>query len=481
MKKIAPITSPAPAGSRVVGIQHRVKATADGQARPTIVHIRLPDGSSDEYPLDTVEHELDWLYGRFPRAWRKAVPGEDLTAFAEWHVQRDLKTKEPVKVPASYDGFREGDLVGMVLGGSGDYFAFALAKRAELIGAAVRRIAPFKLDEARGAGKKDDDAALFALLAAEKPDLFEEAKPLGLAVSRLRVSVRLWLDSMQARIAAGNRFDSAYVGRFFLDVGEMPLVQSLTKLADEAKAKDPGLVALEREEAQKLRQVQKDLGLCQIWTDLFDPIEGVGPSIGARIISGVITVTRFGTAPKFRKYCGAHCLDDGSFARRKNGVVANWSGEIRQALWLLGDQFNRRPQSVWGTRLLENKGMYQRKHPFPVLRTKDGTTYELDPARTEKVKSGWKVPAEGGETVVSGKLSYQPAHILKMALWRTITEFVDWLYDAWWAIEEGKKAPEPKDWLDTKENRGTAVFKVKEEKPKTGAKKSVEEEVRVAA
>ncbi len=477
-----PLTAP-PAGFRYIGIRHRIKATKDGDPRPTAVSIQLPDGSLGGYDLASEQDELDWLLGTFPVSWRKVVPGEDLSAFPEWHIQRDAKTDEPLKVPAAYDGFRKGDRVGMVLGGSGDYLAYALAARADSVGATIRRIAPFKLEAARGTAKKDEDAALIARLVSDEPNLFEEAKPLGKSISRLRVSYRLWQDAMKARIAAGNRFCSAFIGQTFLDAGAMALNVSLAKRLTEAKASGPGILALEKEESQKLGRVKKDLAECQIWTDLFEPIPGVGPSIAARIIAGVITITRFGTAPKFRAYCGAHVLDDGSFARRRNDALANWSGEIRQGLYLLGDQFNRRPDTDWGTRLLENKEMYRRKHPHQCLKVKVGQTddkkpifevYALHPDKSRKAKGGWEIDElpEGNRTV-SGTLMFTPAHLHKRALWRTITEFVDWLFDAWNAIERGEKAPEPKEWLDRKEHRGIAPLRVaKEKKPKKEKKKT---------
>jgi hypothetical protein len=468
------MSTPTSTAGRIVGFRHRVKATKEGEARPTIAFVRLPGGQTQKYELGTAQDELDWLYGRYVTSWRNVKLGEDLSGFPEWHIQRDKVTNEPRRIPAGYDGLKLGDRNAATLGGSGDYFLYALVAK----GADVYRIAPFKLQEERGDAKKDDDASLLARLLAEKPELFEETTPLAKSIARLRVSFRLWQDAMKDRIASGNRFLSAFVGRAFLDAGEMPPEQALTKLADEAKAKDPGTLALEREEGKKLLQVQKDLALCDIWTMLFQPIEGVGPSIGARIIAGVISIQRFATFPKFNKFCGTHCLDDGSFARRRNGVVANWSGEVRQGLYLLGDQFNRRPGTVWGTRLRENKVMYRNRHPHPVLETKGGDHHELNPETATKGTGGaWKVKTSEGEVTVTGKLRYTDAHIHKMALWRTLTEFAEWLYKAWWDIEEKREPVTPESFLSTKEHRGIAGAYVKKEKKPKAAKGKMPENV----
>ena len=36
---------------------------------------------------------------------------------------------------------------------------------------------------------------------------------------------------------------------------------------------------------------------------------------------------------------------------------------------------------------------------------------------------------------VGGKKRYTDGHIHKMALWRTITKFAEWLYNEWWKLE----------------------------------------------
>lgn len=57
---------------------------------------------------------------------------------------------------------------------------------------------------------------------------------------------------------------------------------------------------------------------------------------------------------KLKAFCGVHCID-GKFARSRKGKTSNWSPDARQALYLLGEQFNRRPESEWGKKLLHYK------------------------------------------------------------------------------------------------------------------------------
>jgi hypothetical protein len=85
--------------------------------------------------------------------------------------------------------------------------------------------------------------------------------------------------------------------------------------------------------------------------------------------------------------------------------VANWSPNSRQALYLLGDQFNRRPDSEWGSKLLRYKRNLREKHPEVVV----------------------------GE---NGAKKYTDGHILKMALWRARSRFAEWLWKKWTALEE---------------------------------------------
>ena len=71
--------------SRIIGIRHRIKKTAEGEARPTQVCI-LKDGKTINLELATETDELDFVLGRFPTSFRKVEKSEDISSFSSHHV-----------------------------------------------------------------------------------------------------------------------------------------------------------------------------------------------------------------------------------------------------------------------------------------------------------------------------------------------------------------------------------------------------------
>lgn len=138
-------------------------------------------------------------------------------------------------------------------------------------------------------------------------------------------------------------------------------------------------------------------------------------------------LARMKSQAALRKFCGVHVMPDGTFPRRRSGQVANWNPECRQALYLLGDQFNRRPNTVWGQRLLEHKRLLREvKHPHVECKTcGNGKKWE--------------------DCGVKGhKRQYNDGHIHKIAIWKTLSDFVTWLFDEWTRLEvEYRKRPTP--------------------------------------
>src|ERR1035437_6995742 len=132
--------------------------------------------------LDTEDDELDFVLGILPTKYRPVTLEDKLSDFNErhikWHKLKKGETAElpeaftrkddknvvyvAEKVPTSYDGFRTGDTTVMMLGGSGDMLAYALARQAEKIGAYVSRISAFNLKKMRNNASKDEDATLLA-------------------------------------------------------------------------------------------------------------------------------------------------------------------------------------------------------------------------------------------------------------------------------------------------------------------------------
>lgn len=122
-----------------------------------------------------------------------------------------------------------------------------------------------------------------------------------------------------------------------------------------------------------------------------------------------------------RAQCGVHVLQGGkyaevpwkkSFPRQRHGETSNWHPAARQALYLLADQCNRRPASEWGQKLLHYKAQLRASHP----QVEEYTV------------------TEGGKEVT--KKRYTDGHIHKMAIWHTLTKFVDHIFRTWTRIEE---------------------------------------------
>lgn len=385
--------------SRFVGIRHRVKQTAENEARPTEVAF-FRNGSA-RYDLADETAELDWLLGRYPVKFRKVVEFEDLSGFLPHQIVCD-KEGRPVRVPVEFDGFHKGDIVAMALGGSGDPFAYALSRRAEEIGAKVVRIPPAKLKEMR-TGDKGDDASLLADLAVSHPDLFYETGPRDRKLIMLRECLRARTDAMKARIGCEQRMRQHFIGMTFCNPeGRFP-EGSVEKAFENEKANSAILRALTDEENARSADLKRAVEALEVYQLLFVPIKGIGPRIAAGIIAGIGDIRRFPTDAKLKAFCGVHVLSDGRMARRRGGEVANWNAEVRQSLYLLGDQFNRRPDSDWGQLLREYKQRLRVAHPEPI--------------------------------VENGKSRYSDGHIHKMAVWKTLSKFVEWLWREWWKIE----------------------------------------------
>src|SRR3989344_4748619 len=100
---------------RYIGVRHRVKKTADGEARPTQVVI-VHGVEKKVLELEDENAELDFVLGRLPVAYREVDPGEDISSVIERHVKRKKLDGglERVSVPEEYEGLKSGDVVAMV-------------------------------------------------------------------------------------------------------------------------------------------------------------------------------------------------------------------------------------------------------------------------------------------------------------------------------------------------------------------------------
>jgi hypothetical protein len=143
---------------------------------------------------------------------------------------------------------------------------------------------------------------------------------------------------------------------------------------------------------------------------------------------------RRGSQAVLKAYCGVHVMQGGKygdrprdkqFPRHLPGQRSNYSTEARQALYLVADQANRRPNSHWGKILRKYKVEFRKRHPEvirePVLKP-DGTP-ELTKAGKPKAR-----------------VLYNDGHILNMARWRTASKFLEFLYLQWVRLDRDNGA-----------------------------------------
>lgn len=428
--------------NRIIGIIHRVKQIVRNgevqEARPTLVAIKVGERVVT-YTLETETDELDFVLNHFPIAWREMKEEEDISSFRPHHVKwKKYGVEAPEgyktelvsffdnayhivsKVPAQYDGFRAGDIVAMCLGGSGDRLAYALSRQGEEVGAAVYRVPPYALKHERDHVNSDkkEDHLLLASLFAERPGRFQFCGARDRDIISVTEAFRHRMEAQEVRIACAHRLRQRFIGSVFLSpLGKYP-EGKIEDAYEEVAANDVILSALTSEEKRREVELKKIVQSLDVWREIFAPIEGVGEMIAARIISAVGDIRRFETAPKFKAFAGVHVFgvdgkksplgtdpSGGKFVRRRTGVIADWNPTLRQALYLLGDQFNRRPNSVWGQKFRAYKVKFRTKYPEPVV----------------------------GE---NGKKRYTDGHIHKMAMWRTITKFAEWLWREWSRLEK---------------------------------------------
>ncbi len=424
---------------RVIGIRHRTKQTAQQEARPTMVAVYYNGVKPVTHELSTETDELDFLLNRFPTAFREVRPDEDVSEMLPWHLkckplkkgqevpadihpshvrEKDGGREIVVKVPSAYEGLRIDDAVAMTLGGSGDRFAAALSRRGEDIGAKVFRIPPFTLKANRSTDKKDDDHLLLADLSQRRPDFFYEMNAKDRELVRVREFLFKREEAQDARIACEQRLRQSLIGSIFLSEEGFYPEGTIEDQFDRLKANSVIFLALSKEEAQWEGDLKKLIRRTEVWKRIFKAIEGCGEVTAAKLIAAIGgDVRRFKSAAQLKKFCGVHIMDDGQFPRKRAGELAGWNPQARQALYLLADQFSMwRPDSTWGKVFLGYKAKLREKHPNVECST---CNISWDDCKEQK----------------SHKRRYNDGHIHKMAKWRTLTKFVEWLYREWSRIE----------------------------------------------
>lgn len=466
---------------RILGFRHRVKVRiVDGEATeplPSEVVIMTPEGQElGRLKLEDEQAELDFIQGILPTKYRYVDEHEDISGIACWQIKwRDTEDGElqgdrhasqcefatkrgkggqpstqklvrvATEVPSERTGLQPGDKLAMSLGGSGDYFGFSAARRLHTMGGEVYRIPSFKLKKNRGTAPKTDDAKLLAECLITGPKDFYPTFVRDLAIIRVRETFHLRMDALKDRMACAARLRQRLIGQIFCSAkGGFP-EGGIEKAYEDLKATDASFTALEAQEASTLKVMTEAVEETDVWEKIFANFPGIGPAIAARIISAIIDIRRFETSAKLKKFMGVHVQADGTFPRRRSKEVASWHPDARQALYLLADQFVKKPDSDWGKKLTGYKTALRARHPQVCVQVKDVETAKLFPGghapiglAPQKVKSSYEIPHPNGEGTirVSGPQRYGNGHIHKMAIWRTITRFVEWLHHEWWRIEK---------------------------------------------
>lgn len=479
---------------RIIGFRHKVKVRiVDGEAtEPLPSQVVITDATGNvlsQYELPDEQAELDFIHGIMPVKYRDVNLDEDLSGFKPWqviwraakenddqverhasqcrfHNKRGKKGEQPTQVlvevakqvPDEWVGLQPKDTLASCLGGSGDYFAFAASKWLQKNGGGAYRIPPFKLQELRGSGSKNDDAKLLAECIIAYPELFYPTFVRDRGIIRVRETYFIRMDSMKDRMACAARLRQRLIGQIFCSENGGFAGGGIEKAYDEVKATDASFIAICAQEAAALKAMTEAVEGTEVWQKLFADFAGVGPGIAARIITAIIDIRRFSTDAKLKKFMGVHVNEDGTFPRRRNGVVANWHPDARQALYLLADQFVKNPRSAWGVKLNGFKAGFRVKHPFVCVQVKNPELAKLFPKglapigpAPQKARTSYEIPNPNGEgkISVSGPQRYGDGHIHKMAIWRTLSRFVEWLHREWWKIEREALAQSQKQEVTT--------------------------------
>lgn len=446
---------------RIIALAHRVKARMrDGEAIdavPTKVLINTTEGEPGiPLSLEDERAELDFVHGCFPVEWAAVDPANpdhraQVKALPDHHVKwkkvneedADAAPEELVshegtgksrtwfiatKFATAFDGLRSSDTCLMALGGSGNPLSFALSNKCEKLGGALYRLPGHALRAARGEKPADQEVRdqseleTLCLLWKGSPESFHKSD----RADRERILVathhRAFKEAQLARMACAARLRQAVIGRIFMREGGEYEEGLVDRWFDDEKASDPLFEAFVKIEAKCKKQLEKAVLSSRVW-QILEPIPGVGPSIAGALIASIGDIRRFSTDDKLMAFGGLHTLrSDGKkwqkgetpggaiMARRRRGQLSNWNPSLRQSLFLLADQFNRRPDSFWGQKLLANKKTYREIHPEMIIE--------------------------------DGKKRYNDGHIHKMALWKTLRQFLRWLHRKWWKLENGEGAGE---------------------------------------
>lgn len=455
--------------SRYVGLRPRCKETVEGEARPTqVVVIDSSTGKVKIYDLESEEREYDFIVnGKWPvdEKFRDVCEGEDLSWVLPHHIVKDDpkvaarkgRAVKPDQVPVAYDGLKEGDAVALCLGGlAADILGLAICRHGKKRGFYGFQLPSFRLKELRSEQSKDGDAELLATLLRDHPEHFRAISDLDQEVVEARIAANRRGDLLETRMVIAQQSHAAFLYKAFCTEEGGVSDLGLGKALIEAEKSDMVLAAIRAEEKVLERTCAKACAQLPIYTEVLEPQKGIGPLTSVVIIGTIGNILRFPSPGQFKSYCGLHVEASGRFPRQRRGERSAWNRKLRQVFFNIGESFNKFPDGFWGAQLRENKAMYQKRHPHPILREISGhksVGVKAEPIYTGRefalVAGSYKLKggvyhltlAEGGTADVKGVQKYTPAHIHRMSVWRTVTEFAEWLYWRWTNMEGGFTPP----------------------------------------
>lgn len=460
----APQGAVIPHAKRIVAISYRDKEVIrDGiviEQRPTMALI-IEDGKKQEITLHDEDFEMCFLLSRTMTLPPKKAGGKD------------------VVIDFTHNGIRAGDVILMVMGGSGAFFAFALSNQLEKLGSGgvywigstlFKRLCDenhldrSKVKDVDDEGKRRevtfDHYALHDLFSIS-PVSFHRVSTRERDLILLQDVVRRRREAMEARMACAQRVRQRMKKLAYCIQDAYP-DGGVKVFIEQGVANDAMLKLFEKEETQIGNELKKLLRSLAVWK-VFESIEGVGEFTAAPLIVAIGDINRFPSSSQLKAFLGVHTLkSDGSkfqkgeypeagnsiFARRRQGQLSNWNQEGRQSLYLIATQFTMwKKTSPWGLVADEVKKRFLAKYPTPEVwvKDKDGNVTErtkLAEGMCKRIQGGWEVVDEDEQKrIIKGVTKFNPAHINRMVAWRTMTKFVEWLYDAWKATEAGKELP----------------------------------------
>lgn len=426
---------------RIIGIRHQEKMNVEGEQRPTQFFITEPGKEPVTIEFKDLSEELAWVMGRYAAEFREVTDRtEDITEhrrFAKFTKQKaddvtegrhpsqilveEGKTLLVRQVPVAYDGVSPDDVYVGMMGGTGHMLAASLAAQLDRLQGPgkVMQVAPAYVVERYGIDRdRDNDAEMLITMMAADPKNFHQMFAQDIKIARVKSKWSLRKAAQKARISHELRLRKIAIMEAYADPFAFFEGADLESATLRMIAGDEDMETLEADEGKATRDLDAAVKDTEVWQKLFAHVEGVGPAIAGGLIAVIGNLRRFPTPEQLVSYCGVavvthdkhnNKLDRATIQRRRSGEVANYSNDARRCLWNFADQCNKRPGSVWGTHLLKIKSELRAKHPEKIQE------------RNAKGKLVWR---------------YTDGHILKMARWRLMTDFVWMIWIQWKRIHK---------------------------------------------